>query len=94
MRLILEDIVRAVGGSLVAGASMPSGPVVGAGTDSRAVAPGSLFVCIPGETFDGHDFAGKAAEAGAAALLASRNPFDGVPPVPVILVDDTGPSGA
>ena len=47
MRLILEDIVRAVGGSLVAGASMPSGPVVGAGTDSRAVAPGSLFVCIP-----------------------------------------------
>ncbi len=89
MRLSLEDIVRAVGGSLVAGASMPAGPIVGVGTDSRAVAPGSLFVCIPGETFDGHDFAGKAAEAGAAALLASRNPFDGVPPVPVVLVDDT-----
>lgn len=50
---------------------------------------GSLFVCIPGETFDGHDFAVKAAEAGAAALLVSRNPFDAVPPVPLILVEDT-----
>ncbi|MEI3478139.1 MAG: Mur ligase domain-containing protein [Bilophila sp.] len=58
-------------------------------TDSRDVTPGSLFVCIPGETFDGHDFAGKAAEAGAAALLASRNPFDGTLPVPVVLVEDT-----
>ena len=49
----------------------------------------SLFVCIPGETFDGHDFAVKAIEAGAAALLVSRNPFDAVPPVPLILVEDT-----
>ena len=76
MRLSFEEIVRAVDGSAVAGAA-PCGIVEGVGTDSRAVKPGSLFVCIPGETFDGHDFAGKAAEAGAAALLASRNPFGG-----------------
>ena len=68
MRLSFEEIVRAVDGSAVAGAA-PCGIVEGVGTDSRAVKPGSLFVCIPGETFDGHDFAGKAAEAGAAALL-------------------------
>ena len=74
MRLSFEEVVRAVDGSAVAGA-VPCGIVEGVGTDSRAVKPGSLFVCIPGETFDGHDFAGKAAEAGAAALLASRNPF-------------------
>lgn len=88
MRLSFEEIVRAVDGSAVAGAA-PCGIVEGVGTDSRAVKPGSLFVCIPGETFDGHDFAVKAAEAGAAALLVSRNPFDAVPPVPLILVEDT-----
>ena len=87
MRLSFEEIVRAVDGSAVAGAAC--GIVEGVGTDSRAVKPGSLFVCIPGETFDGHDFAVKAAEAGAAALLVSRNPFDAVPPVPLILVEDT-----
>ena len=88
MRLSFEEIVRAVDGSAVAGAA-PCGIVEGVGTDSRAVKPGSLFVCIPGETFDGHDFAVKAIEAGAAALLVSRNPFDAVPPVPLILVEDT-----
>ena len=72
MRLSFEEIVRAVDGSAVAGAA-PCGIVEGVGTDSRAVKPGSLFVCIPGETFDGHDFAVKAAEAGAAALLVSRS---------------------
>ena len=75
MRLNLEAIASAVGGTVLPGLKMPSGPVVGAGTDSRSVTPGMLFVCIPGESFDGHDFAGKAAEAGAAAILASRNPF-------------------
>ena len=88
MRLSFEEIFRAVDGSAVAGAA-PCGIVEGVGTDSRAVKPGSLFVCIPGETFDGHDFAVKAIEAGAAALLVSRNPFDAVPPVPLILVEDT-----
>ena len=49
MRLSFEEIVRAVDGSAVAGAA-PCGIVEGVGTDSRAVKPGSLFVCIPGET--------------------------------------------
>ena len=89
MRLSFDVIVHAVEGTVIAGQTMPSDMLEGVGTDSRAVTPGSLFVCIPGETFDGHDFAKKAADAGAAALLASRNPFPDVPPVPVILVEDT-----
>ncbi|MEF2964674.1 UDP-N-acetylmuramoyl-L-alanyl-D-glutamate--2,6-diaminopimelate ligase [Paenibacillus sp. M1] len=40
--------------------------------DSRKIAPGDLFVCLPGHTVDGHDFAGKAAEQGAAALVVER----------------------
>lgn len=37
--------------------------------DSRKVTAGSLFVCVKGFTVDGHAFAGKAAEQGAAAIV-------------------------
>lgn len=40
--------------------------------DNREVCGGELFVAIAGENFDGHDFAPKAAENGASALLVSR----------------------
>lgn len=47
----------------------------GAKIDSRLVEPGDLFFCLPGEKVDGHDFALIAAAAGAAAIIARRNPF-------------------
>lgn len=54
--------------------------------DSREVTNGSLFICIKGYTVDGHDFAKKAVEQGAVAILAERElNVD----VPVILVRDT-----
>jgi UDP-N-acetylmuramoyl-L-alanyl-D-glutamate--2,6-diaminopimelate ligase len=40
--------------------------------DSRAVRPGTLYFCVPGERADGHDFAERAVEAGAAALVVER----------------------
>jgi UDP-N-acetylmuramoyl-L-alanyl-D-glutamate--2,6-diaminopimelate ligase len=40
--------------------------------DSRAVHPGTLFCCLPGQVADGHDFAAAAAAAGAVALLVER----------------------
>ncbi|WP_372663036.1 UDP-N-acetylmuramoyl-L-alanyl-D-glutamate--2,6-diaminopimelate ligase [Cohnella sp.] len=40
--------------------------------DSRKVKPGCLFVCLPGHTVDGHDFAEQAIERGAAALVTAR----------------------
>jgi UDP-N-acetylmuramoyl-L-alanyl-D-glutamate--2,6-diaminopimelate ligase len=43
--------------------------------------PGSLFFCVPGGSVDGHDFAGAAVEAGAAALVVERKL-----PYPVIQV--------
>jgi len=39
------------------------------GTDSRAIAPGQLFVALRGERFDGHDFVEAALAAGAAAVM-------------------------
>lgn len=40
--------------------------------DNRHVTLGALFVAIPGERVDGHDFAPDAAQAGAAAVLGTR----------------------
>jgi len=40
--------------------------------DSHEVVPGALFFCIPGAKADGHDFAGAALAAGAAALVVER----------------------
>lgn len=51
----------------------PASVVVEAVTyDSRRVAPGSLFCCLPGTTTDGHEHAAAAVRAGAVALLCER----------------------
>lgn len=46
--------------------------LVGATHDSRQVKPGYLFCCVPGDAFDGHDFAATAVDQGASALLVER----------------------
>lgn len=79
----LHEVAGAVRGRLADVAepsALVSGPVV---VDSRLAAPGSLYVALPGERVDGHDFAAAAVAAGAVAVLATR-------PVaaPAVLVDD------
>lgn len=66
----LTELARIVGGQLSGGS--PGAQVTGAAIDSRRVRPGDLFVALPGERVDGHDFVGAAAEAGAAAALVVR----------------------
>jgi UDP-N-acetylmuramoyl-L-alanyl-D-glutamate--2,6-diaminopimelate ligase len=61
--------------------------VAGIAHDSRAVRAGNLFCCLRGDRVDGHDFALKAVDAGAVALLAER-PLDVLPDVAQVLVDD------
>lgn len=41
--------------------------------DSRQVEEGTLFVCMKGERFDGHDHAAKAVENGAAAIVCQQD---------------------
>lgn len=58
--LSLAEIADATGGRLDAvpdASAMVTGPVV---SDSRAVEPGALFVAVPGERVDGHDFVDEA----------------------------------
>ncbi|GAA4081355.1 UDP-N-acetylmuramoyl-tripeptide--D-alanyl-D-alanine ligase [Streptomyces sp. NPDC058961] len=81
--LSLAEIAEIVGGQphdIPDPSVQVSGPVV---IDSRQVAAGSLFVAFAGENVDGHDYAQRAFEAGAVAVLAAR-PVG----VPAIVVDD------
>ncbi|MGM8364224.1 UDP-N-acetylmuramoyl-L-alanyl-D-glutamate--2,6-diaminopimelate ligase [Virgibacillus sp. W0181] len=55
-------------------------------TDHRKIQAGGLFICIPGFTVDGHDFAQLAVENGAVAILAEKE-LDVA--VPTIVVPDT-----
>lgn len=40
--------------------------------DSRKVAPGAVFVCTRGKSFDGHTYAKQALEAGACCVVTER----------------------
>ena len=60
--------------------------IAGLTADSRAVAPGYLFVALPGTSADGRGFIADAVERGAAAVLAPEGTAwpAGVPPRPLI----------
>ena len=46
--------------------------ITGISYNSRTTKKGDIFVCLPGEYTDGHEFAKNAIEKGAAALLVER----------------------
>lgn len=56
--------------------------------DSRKITGGELFVALPGERVDGHDYVEQAAERGAAAVLVHRD-LDAPVGTSLIRVDDT-----
>jgi UDP-N-acetylmuramoyl-L-alanyl-D-glutamate--2,6-diaminopimelate ligase len=53
-------------------------------TDSRAVAPGDLFVALRGANADGHAYLEQAAALGAVALLVESAPDGALPPAAVV----------
>jgi len=70
--LRLAEVAEIVHGRLV---DIPDPAAVVTGTvefDSRSVTPGGLFVAMPGERVDGHDFAALAVQSGALAVVAAR----------------------
>jgi UDP-N-acetylmuramoyl-tripeptide--D-alanyl-D-alanine ligase len=81
--LRLAELAGVVDG--VVGTGTPDGVEVtaAASVDSRAVEAGGLFVALPGEHVDGHDFVTAAVAHGAAAALVGR-PVEG----PHVLVPD------
>ncbi|MGZ4151516.1 MAG: UDP-N-acetylmuramoyl-L-alanyl-D-glutamate--2,6-diaminopimelate ligase [Actinomycetota bacterium] len=68
--ITLERLAAAVAGATIRGDARTR--VSDVSFDSRAVTPGALFFSVVGEHVDGHDHAGAAVEAGAAAIVVER----------------------
>lgn len=68
---VVKDIVSITGGTL----SGWKGEVEirSVSTDTRTLTPGSLFVALPGERFDGHDYLVTAAQNGARVAIVERD---------------------
>lgn len=67
--LTLGDILKAITSQEMAGFDQV---ITDAAIDSRLVIPGSLFIALPGENVDGHDFIGEAFGRGALIALIER----------------------
>ncbi|SET28295.1 UDP-N-acetylmuramoyl-tripeptide--D-alanyl-D-alanine ligase [Oceanicella actignis] len=78
-----QEVAAATGGRALA-------PFAARGVciDSRAAAPGDLFVALS-DRRDGHDFVAAALAAGAAGALVSRMPPGVAADAPLVLVEDT-----
>ena len=87
--MTLDDLISPIQGRL--GVLERSGDqqvtITGLTDDSRTVEPGSLFVAVPGERVDGHDFVDRVLAAGAAALVVGRAVSAG--PTPTVRVQDS-----
>lgn len=91
--ITLTELAAVVGGTVVHDSSHGSGHGSSEGSgvtvtgpafvDSRVTERGGLFVAVVGERVDGHDYADVAIEAGAAAVLSSRDTG-----APGVLVED------
>ncbi|MCQ3937893.1 MAG: UDP-N-acetylmuramoylalanyl-D-glutamyl-2, 6-diaminopimelate--D-alanyl-D-alanine ligase [Chloroflexi bacterium] len=68
--LTLADVLEALTAIRPANATAV---ITEAAIDSRQAIPGSLFVAIPGESVDGHDFIGDAFKRGASFALIQRD---------------------
>jgi len=65
----LSDLPALIGCSA---GGLPDTAVSGVTEDSRRAGPGSIFAAAPGVRSDGHDYAAKAVELGAVAIIGSR----------------------
>jgi len=64
------EVSAIVGGTVLAGPSaLARARILRVHTDSRSVKKGDLFVALPGERFDAHEFVPAAVAAGAAAVI-------------------------
>jgi len=69
----LKEILKVTGGTLLATSEVgPDATIISISTDTRTLTPGSLFVALPGERFDGHNYLETAATNGARVALVER----------------------
>ena len=84
----LTSVVEMAGGRIISGS--PATRITGVSTDSRQVRAGDLFIALPGDRFDGHDFAKNALQNGAVALLLEKQHLaDSCKSAAVAMVENT-----
>ena len=66
-----KEILSPINGTLISGDQETV--LAGISTDSRTTRHGDLFWALRGERYDGHDFAPKAIEQGAAGIVAQND---------------------
>lgn len=66
-----EEIISPIKGTLISGDQETV--LAGLSTDSRTTGHGDLFWALRGERYDGHDFAPKAIEQGAAGIVVQKD---------------------
>jgi UDP-N-acetylmuramoyl-tripeptide--D-alanyl-D-alanine ligase len=88
IEMSLAEVARVTGGRLHRATGTER--VTAVEFDSRKVGHGGLFLALPGERADGHDFAAAAVAAGAVAVLAARE-VDA--PAVVVPAAPDGPGG-
>ena len=71
--MTVKEIAAACGGEFFGVETLLTAPVDAIDTDTRRMKPGSLFIPIKGENFDGHDFIEKAFENGASLTLSEKD---------------------
>lgn len=70
--ITLAELLNAVGGTLLGEFADLDAKITAVDTDSRNMHPGSLFIPLEGERFDGHSFIDAALDTGAAGCLTVR----------------------
>ena len=72
MRLNAKQIAAYTGGTFAVEPLDPRALLTGITWDSRDVCAGDLYVALPGERADGHDFVAAALSAGALGALVMQ----------------------
>ncbi|MFQ6031965.1 MAG: UDP-N-acetylmuramoyl-tripeptide--D-alanyl-D-alanine ligase [Candidatus Zixiibacteriota bacterium] len=96
LTISLNELLKVTGGKLWNDAKEKGNQTRARGVsiDSRTIKKGNLFVAIPGERFDGHQFVSEAADKGASLMIISKEKMNqvkkkGLKGIPVVLVEDT-----
>lgn len=84
--IIIQDLASLLHGQYVGIDAKATLPIEGAVVDSRKAFPDSIFFCIQGNAFDGHQYIEEAYKGGACLAIVER---DIESPIPYIRVDNT-----
>ena len=87
--ITLGQLVDAVHGTLLGELDNRNVPISQVDTDSRSIRPGSLFIPLAGERFDGHAYLNAALESGAAGCLTAQERDRYLPGKFYVKVEDT-----